>query len=139
MNSQNYTPQHMEHEGAKHTHPSQERSRKKKRAVMYAVLILACTLAWVGITVQVLIKAKQYVDVSVEKVHRDNVATTKQIQEKVDALSDDVDQLNQSLSHAGVSISSSKDVQKRIDDRLQSLDKQLKDLEKSLKVLKEAP
>lgn len=125
--------------GIHRKHKKASRRHLIARVVLYILLVALCGVAWWQISLQGYLRAKAYMDQSVDQVRQENARNAKQLEERMEGLSDEMEQLKESLNQAGSSISNSAEVQGRIDEKLEKLDNQLKELEKSLKILKEAP
>ncbi len=109
------------------------------KIVVYALVLSLAGWAWYTIVVKGYTQAKTYIDASIEQVRVENAMNIKEVEDKVDLLSNDLRNLRESLELTDSSITDSTQVQKEIDTKLQNLDRQLKELERTLNILKEAP
>lgn len=83
--------------------------------------------------------ARSYIDRAVNNVQQTNALNVQAINERLDTLSTDMKNLENIVSTAGQSISSSGTIQKELVARIELFDQQIQELKQSLDILKEAP
>ncbi|MEN6387079.1 MAG: hypothetical protein ABFD79_18010 [Phycisphaerales bacterium] len=124
----------------KQEYESSVSTENKPNKVKTNVLIFSIFIVlWLGTVYFGYTYAKNYLDASIDNVRQENAMNIKEIKENITLLSNETRNLRASMEDAGMVISSTSDVQTRIDEKLLNLESQLKDLEKSLEILQEAP
>jgi uncharacterized protein HemX len=113
--------------------------RKKPGSRVYLPSILLIVVLWGGIACGSFYFAKQYIDRSINRVQQTNAINVKALEDRLDTLSTGINDIEQALTNAGLTLSSSDTTQKELNRKIERLDQQLQELEKSLKILKEAP
>ena len=119
------------------SHANNENKKRDIKTKGLIYFILACL--WIGIVYGGYIYAKNYLDTAINDIRQENAMNIKEIKESITLVSSETSNLRASMQDAGMVISSTSDVQSRIDEKLLDLESQLKELEKSLQVLQEAP
>jgi chromosome segregation ATPase len=113
-------------------------NRKKNKAGSVLAVFLAVVI-WCGLVGGGYYAAKRYVDQVVQKVQQTNAMHVQLLNERLSALSSEMNELKRLLSSADQTISSTGSLQQELNARIEQLDLQMQELEKSLKILKEAP
>lgn len=121
----------------------EENSRKKKKKQnkiwVNLLIFLVSAGVWGSLVYYGYTYSKNYIDVSIKNVQRENAINIQDLGEKIELLSKEIQGLKNRIENTDDTISDSTVVQERIDKKLKDLDGQLKTLEKSLKILQEAP
>lgn len=110
--------------------------RKTRNNIISAVILIA---VWSGMVFGGFYIAKSYIDRAVNNVQQTNALNVQAINERLDILSKDMKNLENIVSTAGQSISSSGTIQQELVARIELFDQQMQELKQSLDILKEAP
>lgn len=99
-----------------------------------ALLFLWCSLTFSGFYI-----GKAYLDKTFHDIQQTNAMNIRNIEERVETLTSEVQELKSILGNTDQVISNSGNLQADLNAKIQILDQQMQDLQKSLQILKEAP
>ncbi len=116
-------------------HQETKKSSQKPRILLFLLIITF----WVGLIYGAGYYTKQYIDYSIQTVQQTNAMNARAIEDRLELLSNNLQEIKDALQDTDQTISSSDSIQKELTNRITELDKQLKELQHSLAILKEAP
>lgn len=108
----------------------------KTRPVVIILLVLS---VWILLVAGGYYVGKLYIDQSIAVIQQDNAVHMITIEQRLESLDTQINGIQQALSNADQSWSSSGSTQESLNQKIEALDKQLKSLEQSLAILREAP
>jgi len=126
----------LDYPTAAQTAPRRRRRRSPWPNVVAWFLVLAF---WGGLAYGGFYYTKQYVDRSLRSIQETNALQIQALEERLNALTAEMDAVEAALQDTGKTLSSSDTTRQALNEKIEALDTQLKNLEKSLNILKEAP
>jgi len=112
------------------------RRKERRRGVGLAVPLLV--LLWLALLAGGVWLAKGYLDNSLRDIQDTNALHVQALQDKLESLSQKLDELERALEAADDSLARSSITQEELNERILELDRQLEELEESLRILKES-
>ncbi|NLW07241.1 MAG: hypothetical protein GX039_04580 [Clostridia bacterium] len=115
------------------------KTKKQPSLALKVLLIVLVIICWGGIVYGAGYYAKQYIDSSIQAVQQTNALNVRALEDRLEELSNDMQEIKMALESTDQTISSSDSTQRELSNRITQLDQQLQELQRSLMILKEAP